>query len=195
MFEKIMESPFEIFERWYQQESAKSSAALPGAVCLSTAGLDGFPNARFVSLKGVQENNFVVAGSIESRKGKEIEKNNAVALTFWWPFTERHVRVQGKAFKLNDARAEQIFRERDKTAQAVSYLCRQGAELRDAELMRKKINELAAQPGNVPVPASWGGYRIEPLRIEFLEFSEERFHWRKLYTKQENNWLLTQLQP
>lgn len=39
--------PISLFERWYAEELASSKSAVPAACCLSTNGLDGFPNAVF----------------------------------------------------------------------------------------------------------------------------------------------------
>ncbi|MFA1773422.1 pyridoxamine 5'-phosphate oxidase family protein [Rufibacter glacialis] len=92
-------NPFIIFQNWLQEELNLTQVRIPTACCLSTVGLDGFPNARFVSLKEVIDDSFVVTGPINSRKGLEINQINKVALTFWWVESERQVRIQGRASK------------------------------------------------------------------------------------------------
>ena len=44
-------NPFQQFSDWYNDELNHSSAGFPSACCLSTTGLDDYPDARFVSLK------------------------------------------------------------------------------------------------------------------------------------------------
>ncbi len=44
-------------------------------------------------------------------------------------------------------------------------------------------------------PENWGGYFIEPIRIEFMEFKQTRFHHRTLYESTEKQWTVKQLQP
>jgi pyridoxamine 5'-phosphate oxidase len=61
-------NPIEIFSEWFAQEINLTRVAIPTACCLSTIGIDNYPNARFVSLKGITENNFIVTGTISSRK-------------------------------------------------------------------------------------------------------------------------------
>lgn len=39
------------------------------------------------------------------------------------------------------------------------------------------------------------GYKLFPLRIEFLEFAETRFHDRQLFTRGGEKWNSIQLQP
>ena len=80
--------PFIQFHKWYREAVQKCAAAIPSACCFSTNGLDGFPNARFVSLKEIVVRKFVVCGPQSSRKGREIAADGRVALTFWWAEVE-----------------------------------------------------------------------------------------------------------
>jgi pyridoxamine 5'-phosphate oxidase len=44
--------------------------------------------------------------------------------------------------------------------------------------MKTKIGE-----GKVPLPSFWGGYRVNPIEIEFWQGRKNRLHDRFLYTK------------
>ena len=48
--------PIEIFTQWFDEELKLSKARIPTAVCLSTIGIDNYPNARFVSYKELIDN-------------------------------------------------------------------------------------------------------------------------------------------
>lgn len=41
----------------------------------------------------------------------------------------------------------------------------------------------------------WSGYCIRPISIEFLTFTERRLHIRELYSRVENGWIKSYLQP
>jgi pyridoxamine 5'-phosphate oxidase len=112
----------ENFNTWFNEELKLTKASIPTACCLSTIGTDGFPNARFVSLKAVMGETFIVTGTLASRKGTEINKTNKVALTFWWPETARQVRIQGSAAQISDKLADQFFAERNRDSQIVSIV-------------------------------------------------------------------------
>ncbi len=62
-------SPIEIFKLWYQNEQELTKIRIPSACCLSTNGIDGFPNSRFVSLKDILDDKFIITGNLTSRKG------------------------------------------------------------------------------------------------------------------------------
>jgi pyridoxamine 5'-phosphate oxidase len=190
-------NPIEIFKQWFQKEQALSKVRIPSACCLSTIGLDGYPNARFVSLKDILNDYFIITGTLTSRKGIEINNDVKVALTFWWTETEKQVRLQGNATKITEQLSDNYFSERNRDSQLVSKVSNQGEELHSVEELINAYEEIELKNKNkqLPRPNNWGGYRIEPVRIEFLEFKETRFHERKLYEKQNGDWKLTQLQP
>lgn len=189
------EHPIQLFQKWYDEELSLTKVSIPSAVCLSTIGKDGFPNARFVSLKEIIDDSFIVTGPLNSRKGEEVKNNNRVSLTFWWTETERQIRIQGLATQISDAMADKYFDERDKTSQVISLICEQGKELEDLESLEKRVMEKAADDQKVRRPQDWSGFMIKPVRIEFMEFKTSRFHLRRLYEVENSIWKARNLQP
>ncbi len=192
---KKIKQPIPLFLEWFDEESKRSKVRLPRAVCFSTIGVDGFPNARFVSFKELIEDCFIITGPFNSRKGIEIEKSNKVALTFWWTATEKQIRVQGVATKISEKLADKYFNERSVEAQAVSSICSQGKEMEDWEMLEKKVVERVSEKTKISRPESWGGFSIQPIRMEFMEFKKTRFHKRKLYEIENGEWNFKLIQP
>lgn len=190
-----IEHPILLFKKWYEKELVLTNVRIPSAVCLSTVGIDNFPNARFVSFKEIINDSFIITGPLNSRKGIEIENNNNVSLTFWWTETERQIRVQGIATKIEDELAEKYFLERNINSKAVSLICDQGKKVDDLKLLEEKILDKVAQNEWISRPKNWSGFSIEPLRIEFMEFKKTRFHDRKLYEFENDKWNMKQIQP
>ncbi len=59
--------------------------------------------------------------------------------------------------------------------------------------MKRKIGE-----GKVPLPSFWGGYRVEPIDVEFWQGRKNRLHDRFLYTranKESTEWAIERLAP
>ncbi len=190
-------NPIEIFREWFTQEMNVTKVVIPTACCLSTIGIDNYPNARFVSLKGIESNNLIVTGTTSSRKGLEINQTNKIALTFWWTKTERQVRIQGDATQISNELADKYFAERNRDSQIVSIISNQGKKIKDIETLNKRYNEIEATfiNQNLTRPENWGGYSIEPIRIEFLEFKPNRFHNRQLFQLIKGLWTKSELQP
>lgn len=190
-------NPFEIFTTWYNEEQQRSNVRIPSACCLSTIGLNGYPNARFVSLKEVKEETFIVTGPLHARKGVEINNTPKVALTCWWPATERQVRVQGDAIAISAADADKYFSERQKDAQIVSHVSEQGQPVESLFILQDKYEKAEKLFKDIDIerPENWGGYIIQPVRIELMAFKATRFHERMLFQKADGLWQKVLLQP
>ena len=197
----IVETGFDeiisLFNNGLEREMQVHKQKLPYACCLSTEGLDGFPNARFVSLKEIRNEEFVITGTLTSRKGEEINYNNKVALTFWWPETQQQVRIQGEARLISGLVLDSYFNERNRESQIVSVVSDQGKELHDLNELILKFDTVAnnTEISEIRRPDNWGGYAIVPFRIEFLVFSESRFHDRTLYERKDQIWQKKKIQP
>ena len=189
--------PITVFKSWYQEEIDKTDKHSASACCLSTIGTDGYPNARFVSLKEIVNNSFVITGPIDSRKGIELKATPKAAITFWWNTIQKQVRIQGKAIPIDDTLADRYFNDRSSMAKLVSNISEQGSPSNDIDQLKRDfenhLNEHNAE--HIKRPENWSGFYIDPIRIEFMEFHESRFHLRTLYQMVEGSWSMTDLQP
>jgi pyridoxamine 5'-phosphate oxidase len=48
---------------------------------------------------------------------------------------------------------------------------------------------------DIPMPKSWGGYLLVPIKIEFWQGRSSRLHDRFLYQKINDEWRICQLAP
>ena len=187
--------PFILFQEWYSQELNLSHSEIPTACCLSTIGIDGFPNARFVSLKEILNGRFIVTGSLSSRKGKEIIANNKVALSFWWPNTLKQVRIQGIAGLISHKKANYYFQSRDYYSKLVSSISKQGKANESIHELKNLFEIRKNEKLEIKCPNDWGGFSIKTQRIEFMKFNKTRFHERVLYTNISNKWKVEHIEP
>ena len=192
-----MDDPLRRFATWYREHCRRSADEVPGACCLSSVGTDGYPNARFVALKAVEEDGLVITGPGTSRKGREIARSSRVALTFWWPSSGRQTRIQGDAHEISPGLADEHFGRRSRASQLAAWACAQGEPIGTARELETLYADAAArfQDRSVPRPDGWTGYRIVPVRIEFLSFRSTRLHERVLYTRVDDGWESGRLQP
>lgn len=190
-------NPLQLFETWFSEEKEISQLKLPAACCLSTIGLDGYPNARFVSLKEIINDSFVITGPLNSRKGLEIADSPKAALSFWWTSTERQVRIQGDTVAIPKAEAKVYFEERNRDSRIVSTVFDQGEEIESISQLQKQFEERKDRIGGreVEKPENWGGIYIKPKRIEFMAFKKSRLHERMLYQLMNKEWEVKILQP
>jgi pyridoxamine 5'-phosphate oxidase len=127
-------------------------------------------------------------GSTLSRKRKEIIAHPKVALTFWWEETQRQIRIQGTASAIPQEDAHFFFNDQSYESKTVSPISIQDAITNDLELLRVRFRESVNNQQPIQKPAHWGGWKIKPYRIEFLEFKTSRLHHRTRYTHSQEGW-------
>ena len=132
-----------------------------------------------------------------SLKGQQIDKNNNVSLSFFWPTFQRQIRINGLAIKLSDESSSHYFEKRPRGSQISAWVSNQSEVVKDRDDLNIKFKNLKNKFKNqsIPKPPNWGGYLIEPLSIEFWQGREDRLHDRFLYFKQDNTWTLNRLSP
>jgi pyridoxamine 5'-phosphate oxidase len=173
-----------------------SEPDVPNAVVLATCDA-GRPSARVVLLRGVDDRGFVFFTSYESRKAAELEKNAHAALCFHWKTLREQVRVEGSVSRVSDAESDDYFRSRPQPSQIAAIASQQSAPLSSRAELERRYAELEAEfEGRLPPrPATWGGYRLAPTRIEFWRHGHHRLHHRVLYERDGGGWRSSLLYP
>ncbi|MGH8024572.1 MAG: pyridoxamine 5'-phosphate oxidase [Limisphaerales bacterium] len=167
------------------------------AMVLATADQSGRPSTRTVLLKGVDERGFIFYSNYGSRKGRELAENPHAALTFFWPELERQVCVAGTVSKLPVEESEAYFKSRPHGSRLAAWASNQSDVVPNRAALEKQWNDMASRfSGEIPLPPHWGGYVLNPERIEFWQGRLNRLHDRFCYARQrDNSWKLERLAP
>ena len=191
-----MDDPLEKLADWREQ-AREAGLADASAMSLATAGADGAPSLRLVSLKRLDQHGLVFTTALWSRKVAELRENPRVAAAFYWQSLGRQARVEGRAEIAERALAEELFAERPRSHQLQAPGSRQGEEIESVEQLRERFEQLDAELGEAPVPCpeDWGAVRIVPTRIEFWEEAEDRMHRRQLFEASPGGWRRSLLAP
>lgn len=183
--------------RVWLDEAIDSEVHEVNAMCLSTLGLNGFPNARIVLLKEL-DHGFVFFTNYESEKGQEIKANPKASLTFFWPELERQVRIMGSIEKVSAKESDAYFLSRPKGSQIGAWTSPQSTTLADRDELNRRLEEMEMRFSTEPLirPEFWGGYRLLPFKIEFWQGRPNRLHDRICYEKESNgSWKISRLAP
>ncbi|MBW2525977.1 MAG: pyridoxamine 5'-phosphate oxidase [Deltaproteobacteria bacterium] len=178
-----------------------SSAGYWGNVAaLATASPEGRPSVRMVLLKQASELGFVFYTSYESRKAREIAANPLGSLAVFWPLPPRQVRVEGPVERLTRQKSLRYWQSRSRGAQLSASASRQSAPIPDREELVLRVQELDEELRDqpVPLPDTWGGYRLVPESLEFWEGRPDRLHDRIRFDRDPSEltgWAATRLQP
>lgn len=186
------------FTTWFDQ-ARETEIADPTAMVLATVGSSGQPSQRTVLLKYYDEKGFVFFTNFESRKAREIKTNPRVSLLFVWLDLERQVMINGLAAKISAAESAKYFMTRPKESQMAAWVSSQSHTLSSRQILMQKFQEMKRKigEGKVPLPSFWGGFRVEPVEIEFWQGRKNRLHDRFLYTRKAEPglWNIERLAP
>ena len=189
------DNPLDLFKKWYK-EAFDSAQAEPHAMSLSTVSEDGKPTSRIVYLKELAEDGFVFYTNYKSEKGKQLESNPNACILFFWNVLEREVRIEGKATKVSEALSNEYFASRPRGSQLGAWASYQSDVLEDRAELELRLIELAKKyPNEVPRPPHWGGFVIEPEKLEFWQGRPSRLHDRIVFEKENNSWNIYRKNP
>ncbi|MCZ7601371.1 MAG: pyridoxamine 5'-phosphate oxidase [Melioribacteraceae bacterium] len=190
----LFADPILQFKNWLLQ-AIDSKVYEPTAMTLATSNLENKPSARIVLLKFVNEDGFAFFTNYNSRKGIELTQNPNAALVFYWSELERQVRVEGSVSKLGNQISDEYFNSRPEQSRISAIVSPQSQPVPDREFLEKKVTEFIASKNEIIRPDNWGGFILNPERIEFWQGRESRLHDRFLYEKSNKMWQIIRLAP
>lgn len=194
---EVLADPIAQARLWLQQAD-ESQVYEPNAMVLSTIDPDGLPSSRTVLLRALDENGLEFFTSYGSEKGRALLAHPEVSVVFPWYLIHRQIIVRGVAEPTDPAVSDAYFASRPRGSQIAAVASEQSRPIASRELLESRVRELEQQygEGDVPRPSTWGGFRIQPSRIEFWQGRSSRLHDRLRFTRTEaGDWQRERLQP
>jgi pyridoxamine 5'-phosphate oxidase len=191
--------PFVQFHQWFR-EAREAEIVEPNAMTLATADADGQPSSRTLLLKGLDERGFTFFTNYASRKGRELDANPRASITILWRELERQVNIGGSIERCSRSESADYFAQRPYGSRIGAHASLQSTAVTSRAWLEERYAELTLQwpeGSEVPLPDSWGGYRLIPHSIEFWQGRPSRMHDRIRYRREntEGAWLVERLSP
>lgn len=194
----ILRNPMEQFQKWFFEAQNSDTEREANAMSVATLGKDGFPKTRVVLLKKYTHEGFIFYSNYLSEKGKAIEENPHICLSFFWAGLERQVIIKGIAEKLAENLSDGYFESRPRGSQLGAIVSEQSSIIPSREYLQEKLSLLEKKYENqdIPRPAFWGGYLVRPVSIEFWQGRPNRLHDRIRYSLTDTyDWKIERLSP
>ena len=192
------ENPMDHFQKWFLTADDFEMVDEANAMTVSSIGLDGFPKNRVVLLKKYTNEGFIFYTNYNSEKGKAIEKNNHICISFFWPALEQQIIIKGNAERISENLSDGYFESRPDGSKIGAWASNQSKVVPSRTALDESLLtfEKKFKGEEIPRPKHWGGYLVKPVSIEFWQGRPNRMHDRIRYTLQKDfSWKLERLSP
>lgn len=192
----VDQNPFRQFEKWYKNRLS-GDISVPNSMSLGTASANCRVSVRTVLLKEYNHEGFVFFTNYNSKKGGHLQANPNAALLFYWPESNRQIRIEGSVKKIGKKESESYFKTRPDESRISAWASEQSSVIPDRKYIDEKFEYFRKIFENESVrrPVYWGGFRLVPVWFEFWQEGKHRLHDRISYTLEENIWKIERLAP
>lgn len=183
--------------RYTLQEARENGVLEPYTMSLATVDKTGKPSVRTILLANVSDVGLLFFVNKHSGKGVHLANNPNVACCFFWPSMHLQVVIDGVAEQESDAEANKIWSKRGRASQLAAWASQQSQQSAGKTALASRMEKTrdTFNDERVPMPEHWAGYRVLPTRIEFWHTGWRHLKDRVRYSKDEENWTKTLLDP
>jgi len=193
--EDLDPDPIAEFNRWLRL-AEEIGEPQPNAMGLATVTPEGEPAARMVLLHRADQDGFLFFTNYASAKAHDLDATPRAALVFYWPRLHRQVRARGPVSRASREESEAYWAQRPYGNRVAAFASPQSRIIPSRAFLEAEVRRIEQRyPEGPPLPAFWGGYRVQPETVEFWQGRRHRLHDRLRYVRGRDGWKVERLAP
>ena len=190
--------PLNHFVRFYKR-AQKANQMNIEAICISSFNKESQNvNSRFVNLKFIREDKLYFFTNYNSPKALDFLSHNQVSISIFWNSIYSQVRINGYIYKCSDEESDNHFKKRTIEKNALAISSNQSNAISSYEDIEYKYNKVLDSFKDLSLikrPEYWGGFYVQPNKIEFWEGHPSRLNKRIEYKRDDITWRKCILEP
>ena len=191
-------SPLAQWQQWYDQ-AVQAGCVEPHAFVLSTVDGEGWPQSRYLLVRGADQRGFSFFTNYESAKSAQLSAEPRAAMLFTWLQLHRQVRINGIVERLPEVESDEYYQSRPRASQIGAWSSPQSQVLPSRAFLEERVTQFEqtfADVDEVPRPAYWGGWMLRTVSYEFWQGRPSRLHDRLRYRLgADDEWVIERLAP
>jgi pyridoxamine 5'-phosphate oxidase len=190
------ELPYQKFVELYDDATKLGQPNIEAISINSFDNIRNEPDARFVNLKFIINNEWIFFSNYLSPKALQFEGCNNISGLFFWHKINTQIRIKAKISKTNLEFSNNYFKNRDKRKNLLAISSNQSKKINSYDSFvsqyKKSVNSISDTQVR---PDYWGGYSFTPYYFEFWQGHDQRLNKREVFSFENRIWKQYILQP
>ena len=187
--------PYQQFHKDYL-DAEKAKQPLIHAIAISSFNRTlNEVESRFVNLKYIEGEEWIFFSNYNSPKAKSFQSHDQISAMFYWSTTNVQIRMKANIKETNKERSDEHFKSRQKEKNALAIASNQSQPISSFETVKSKFTETFENADLSKRPDYWGGFSFTPYYFEFWRGSDFRLNHRNAFSKVEDGWESSILEP
>ena len=187
--------PYQQFHKDYL-DAEKAKQPLIHAIAISSFNKTlNEVESRFVNLKYIEGEEWIFFSNYNSPKAKSFQSHDQISAMFYWSTTNVQIRMKANIKETNKERSDEHFKSRQKEKNALAIASNQSQPISSFETVKSKFTETLENADLSKRPDYWGGFSFTPYYFEFWRGSDFRLNHRNAFSKVEDGWESSILEP